>query len=263
MNSFVISSGHSLKVRGASCSKFQMDEVDEARIVTEKVASYLKQLNATVHTFHDNTSTTQSRNIDTIVKFHNSKIRDLDISTHFNASSITDSARGTEVLYVNDKYKELAEKLSSAIAVAGGFKNRGAKKRTDLGFLNGTKKPALLIEICFVDSKVDAELYQANVDKICKAIAETLTGKQLKVFTTSSSLSTKLYRLETDMFSSKPFAEKIQTLIKEKLGYVVHLKEKDGKFYLMTGTFRRLDDVVVARGKVKDLGYISFVKEVK
>jgi N-acetylmuramoyl-L-alanine amidase len=41
MNDFVISSGHSLKVRGASGF---IDEVDEARKVVNKVTDYLKEL---------------------------------------------------------------------------------------------------------------------------------------------------------------------------------------------------------------------------
>ena len=40
----------------------------------------------------------------------------------------------------------LAGEMSAAIAEAGGFIDRGAKKRTDLFFLNNTEMPAVLIE---------------------------------------------------------------------------------------------------------------------
>ena len=65
------------------------------------------------------------------------------------------------------------------IAKAGGFRNRGAKKRTDLAFLRNTNKPAIIIEACFVDSTTDVRLYQENFEAICVAIAENITGMQI------------------------------------------------------------------------------------
>lgn len=39
---------------------------------------------------------------------------------------------------------------------------------------------SLNIEVCFVDTKTNADAYKKNFDKCCKAIAETLSGKKLK-----------------------------------------------------------------------------------
>jgi N-acetylmuramoyl-L-alanine amidase len=52
-----------------------------------------------------------------------------------------------------------------------GFINRGAKKRTDLFFLNQTTQPSILIEVCFVDSVADADLYRKVFERICNGIA--------------------------------------------------------------------------------------------
>jgi hypothetical protein len=79
---------------------------------------------------------------------------------------------GTEVLYVTQQ--NLASETAAAIASAGGFLNRGPKKRTDLYFLNNTAMPAVLLEVCFVDSSADADLYRRNFEAICKAIAEVI-----------------------------------------------------------------------------------------
>ncbi|MFH0070811.1 N-acetylmuramoyl-L-alanine amidase [Peribacillus sp. NPDC056705] len=97
---------------------------------------------------------------------------------HFNAG--IKETGGTEVLYYGDGNKVLAAKVSKAISEVLGIKDRGAKKRTDLGFLKGTAKPAILIEVCFVDTKTNADAYNKNFDYCCKAIAETLSGKRLK-----------------------------------------------------------------------------------
>ncbi|MGM0888968.1 MAG: N-acetylmuramoyl-L-alanine amidase [Bacillota bacterium] len=54
----------------------------------------------------------------------------------------------------------MAANVSKALAEALGIKNRGAKKRTDLGFLKGIAKPAILIEVCFVETKKNADAKQ-------------------------------------------------------------------------------------------------------
>jgi hypothetical protein len=151
-----------------------LDEVDEARKVVEQTATVLQDMGVGVDTFHDNTSHDQNTNLHTIVNYHNSRTRDLDLSLHFNAYSETTKPMGTEVLYVTQQ--SLAAKVSQAIADAGDFIDRGAKKRTDLFFLNNTNEPAILIETCFVDSKADADLYNKFFNHICDAIAEAISG---------------------------------------------------------------------------------------
>lgn len=182
----IISSGHGLKVSGAS---YYIDEVKEARKVVDRVTEICEILDpkGTIK-YHENNMTNKTNNLNTIIKYHNSTDRDLDVSIHFNSSTFKDSkgndlkavdyAVGTETLYTSNNGKVWAEKLTKAIAKSGGFKDRGAKKRTDLGFLNKTNKPSVLIELCFVNSKEDVRLYNKNFETICIAIAETLTGKK-------------------------------------------------------------------------------------
>lgn len=161
----VISSGHGKYVRGASGI---LDEVDEARQVVEAVAVELRRNGHEVETFHDDTSHDQSTNLHTIVDFHNARDRDVDVSVHFNANEQVEKPMGCEVLYVTQE--DLAMRVSRTIATAGELIDRGPKYRDDLYFLNKTEKPAILLEICFVDSETDAEMYKDNFDAICKAL---------------------------------------------------------------------------------------------
>jgi len=88
MVKIVLSSGHGLYVRGASGI---IDEVDEARKVTDMVAKYLKDLGVETVVYHDDVSQSQSENLDRIVDFHNSQgSHDLDLSVHFNAFVCSD-----------------------------------------------------------------------------------------------------------------------------------------------------------------------------
>jgi hypothetical protein len=149
-------------------------------VIVDFVAELLRKHGIGVKTFHDNESTTQSENLERIVDFHNMQTRDLDVSVHFNAFETTNDPMGTEVLYLSDEGANHAAHVVNAIAKVG-YLNRGAKKREDLYFLNQTSECAILIEVCFVDSKADTLLYVDRQDAICKLIAAslvlTLTGR--------------------------------------------------------------------------------------
>ena len=181
MRNFIcISSGHSLHVRGAAGSPVPpyLDEVDEARRVVDRVALILNSAGVTVKSYHDNISKTQNENLNRIVDWHNSQeAHDLDVSVHFNASKVTSNPVGTECWYKTQS--ELAGQVSLAIADASGLKNRGAKPSNSLFFLNSTSAPAILIEVAFVDSTADSDLYRRHFEQICSAIAATVAGKTI------------------------------------------------------------------------------------
>lgn len=148
-------------------------EVVEARKVTMRVNEILKSMGVSTEYFEDNSTNNQRDNVNYLIKQHNKDRDDIIVSIHFNASgATTDRAIGTEVLYYNQK--ALAQKLADAISDASGLKNRGAKERKDLGVLARTFEPAVLIEICFVNSSVDVALYRRDFEKICQAIAKVL-----------------------------------------------------------------------------------------
>src|SRR6516225_3824279 len=84
----VISSGHSLYVRGAAGPKpWGLDEVNEARRVVAEVADWLTINGYDVNQVHDDVSTNQSDNLHYLVSHHNKFPADgrLDVSIHFNA----------------------------------------------------------------------------------------------------------------------------------------------------------------------------------
>lgn len=166
-----ISSGHANHVQGAVGI---LNELAENRRTTPIIAAHLRTLGHHVLTFDDTTSRTVQQNLATINDWHNRQTRDLDVQVHFNAFSRTESPRGTEVLHRNQP--AMATRVSAAMARAGGFIDRGQKLRTNLSFLNRMQRPAIMLEICFVDSGADVRLYQARVDPICRAAAEGIDG---------------------------------------------------------------------------------------
>ena len=170
-NQVNISSGHSINCQGAVDI---INEVTEAKRVVDRVYDIIKASGKACYKYHD-TSSSSSQNLVNIVNWHNGFKDGVDVSIHFNAYSHVDKPMGTEVCYYSQP--TLAKEVSKNIANVGGFIDRGAKQRTGLYFLKHTNKPAILIEVCFVDSVKDVELYKANFENICQAIAKSLIGQ--------------------------------------------------------------------------------------
>lgn len=98
---------------------------------------------------------------------------DLCVSIHANAGG----GRGTEVYTYKAKLVPQAKEVLNNL-VSFGFVNRGIKDGSNLAMVKRPKSTAMLIEICFVDTKSDVDLYNSvGIEKIANAIVEGLTGQ--------------------------------------------------------------------------------------
>ena len=161
-----------------------LNESEENRKVKDAVISLLRQNGHTAYdcTCEDGTSVKDV--LDKITTKCNEHTVDLDVSIHFNAfenTKLDGKIKGTEVLTYSTKSKanlyakQILQEMKSL-----GFTNRGVKYRPDLTYINSTKAPALLIEICFVDDEDDFIRYDnVGVIKIAKAIVRGITGDKL------------------------------------------------------------------------------------
>ncbi|MEC2864835.1 N-acetylmuramoyl-L-alanine amidase [Bacillus thuringiensis serovar kyushuensis] len=169
MARYSLHGGHNSIVQGANFGNRREHVLD--RQVKDAVAAKLRALGHTVYDDTDEVGTTQSQNLNNIIRKSNSHAVDLVISFHLNASN--GNGQGVEVLYYDQK--DLAAKISAQLAKDIGWRDRGAKQRTDLAVLNGTKVPAILIELGFIDNESDMAKW--NVDKIANSIVFALTGQ--------------------------------------------------------------------------------------
>ena len=179
-----IHAGHNPDGRTACGAVSLLRESTEARLVKDKVITYLKELGHTVYDCTVDNGSSQYDVLAKIVRNCNSHTVDLDISIHFN-SGRNDTAGdgsngGTEVwVYRPDStashYAEAIAKNISAL----GFRNRGIKISKDLYVLANTRAEALLIECCFVDDKDNVNLY--NADDMAKAIVTGITGQSISI----------------------------------------------------------------------------------
>lgn len=100
---------------------------------------------------------------------------DLYISIHANAGG----GQGTEVFtYKAKRFNEANNVLNNLVSM--GFINRGIKDGKGLYVIRHTAATAMLIEICFVDSKADVEKYnRIGAKAIANAIVYGITNKKV------------------------------------------------------------------------------------
>lgn len=225
-----------------------INEVTEARRVTKRVYEILKAHKVPASYYEDNTSSNQAQNLNNLVKYHNQDRDDLIVSVHFNATGgVTDLDIGTEVLYYNQK--ALSENIAKAISDASGLKNRGAKQRANLAVLSKTYEPAVLIEVCFVNSNSDVTRYNKHFEKICFAIAQTLAahiGYKI-VETAAATVTPGTYRIYTGVFTTADAAETSKVAINKMFGFYTFIKD----FRVWTGTFKTKEAALEAQYKIK------------
>ena len=183
-----ISSGHGLHVSGAIGL---INESIENRRVTTRVSEILRSAKIQVNEIHDNVSRNAKDNVNWLIREHNRTTRDLDVQIHFNSTSsgaVEDRAIGVEALYRtgNAETRTIAGRVARAIAESSGLLLRhqwrdvaGTVPVTGIGFLNNTDRPAVLIEVCFVVSRVDVRIYQEHFENICQAIAASVVDRVL------------------------------------------------------------------------------------
>jgi N-acetylmuramoyl-L-alanine amidase len=202
----LISAGHTLNGKGTGAVGF-INESQENRALGRYVVDYLKKMGHDAE-YHD--VNRGSDYINQQVKKANSKSYDVVVQIHFNSSS-SSSANGSEVIYRSSKGKVYAQKVQNKLKTV--FKDRGVKHdindlKRDLGWLRQTKAPAILIETCFVSSKIDTDKYAKDREKVAILIAEGITG-QTFTKNTSSTVNNGLYAVCVGAYNQEN-AKKIQ-----------------------------------------------------
>ncbi|HAU5290805.1 TPA: N-acetylmuramoyl-L-alanine amidase [Clostridioides difficile] len=166
--------GHTLSGKGTGATGY-IDEGKENRILTDLIVKWLKQGGATVYTGKVDKS---NNYLAEQCQIANKQNVDLAVQIHFNANKTTLNPMGTETIYKTNNGKVYADRVNTKLATV--FKNRGAKSDVrGLYWLSHTKAPAILIEVCFVDSKADTDYYIKNKNTVAKLIAEGILNKNI------------------------------------------------------------------------------------
>ena len=131
---------------------------------------------------------------------------DYFISIHRNSFPRPNEVNGVESLVYNKqgvKY-EMAQNINAQLETVG-FVNLGVQARPNLVVLRRTQMPAVLVEVGFINSDVDNQLFDANFDDIARAIADgildTLNNSPMEDYTR--------YSVQTGAFRNRRYAENL------------------------------------------------------
>lgn len=98
---------------------------------------------------------------------------DYFVSIHRNSSPYPNQYTGIETLVYNryGRAAEMAYNINAQLEQVG-FVNQGVNERPDLVVLNSTEMPAVLLEVGFINTDADNELFDARFNEIAAAIAQ-------------------------------------------------------------------------------------------
>ncbi len=170
-----INCGHTKSGVGSGATGFLI-ESDETRAVGYALMEILKGQGHTVIDCTDDKAASVAANLKKICALANAQPLDVFLSIHFNAGG----GSGCEVYTYGSGDIGGAGKMKSALYSLG-FKDRGIKDGSNLYVIKNTKAPSVLLEVCFVDNKEDAELYKrVGARVIALKIAEAITGEKIE-----------------------------------------------------------------------------------
>lgn len=180
---------------------------------------------------------------------------DFFVSIHRNSYPTDNAVSGVESL-VYDKSGiklQMAENINDQLEAVG-FINLGVKARPGLVVLRRTKMPAVLVEVGFINSDTDNQLFDDNFDDITLAIAEGI----LSTLGASSGPDTSGYTVQVGSYRNPANAHRLEAELKE-LDFPAEIAEGDGFFRVMVGAFSTLEDAVDMERRLKRAGYPTLV----
>ncbi|MCC8103489.1 MAG: N-acetylmuramoyl-L-alanine amidase [Clostridiales bacterium] len=215
---------------------------------------------------------------------------DFFISFHRNSSPEANQYSGVETLvYDGSGYKAaLAEAINAELAEVG-FRDLGVNERTDLVVLKRTQMPAVLVEVGFLNTDVDNQLFDAQFEAVAEAIAggilSTLEEMGLyspgaigaangaapgdgestgyaagggSVNTGSAAQQATLYRVQTGAFSNRAYAEDLLFRLQQQ-NYPAFLLYSDGLYKVQVGAFAQLENAIRMEAALRKAGYSTFI----
>lgn len=168
-----IAGGHSKKAPGAS------GYLDEYKCDRSYVAKLKDALASAGHQVIDcsNEAGDQNSELAEKVRLANASGADLFVDVHLNAGGGTGTEAYTYTETTSALAKEIAKRMSANVASAMGIRDRGAKQASYY-VLRKTTMPAVLLEVCFVDSETDRDAWnRTSWDALTKAFMDAIGGE--------------------------------------------------------------------------------------
>lgn len=176
---------------------------------------------------------------------------DFFVSIHRNSYPTDNAVSGVEsLIYDRSGIKlEMAENINDQLESIG-FVNLGIKERPGLVVLRRTKMPAVLVEVGFINSDTDNQIFDDNFDNIALAIAEGI----LETLGQSSGPDSSGYTVQVGSYRNPANADRLVSELREQ-DFPVEIAEGDGLFRVIVGAYTTLEEAVEMERRLKRAGY--------
>lgn len=180
---------------------------------------------------------------------------DYFISIHRNSSPTPNQYNGVETLVYNKqgiKY-EMAENILGALGEVG-FREIGVKERPGLVVLRRTAMPAVLVEVGFINSDIDNQLFDDKFDEIATAIATAIMGTLDEEDVTGPTY----YRVQVGAFKNKQYADQLLYELQDQ-GYPAFMLDEDGLYKVQVGAYLQLGNAIAMEQRLRNAGYTTLI----
>lgn len=191
----------------------------------------------------------------------NASDADIFVSIHRNAMPVPATASGTATLVYSDQGVPavLARNINAELSAVG-WTDLGVIERPGLVVLRDTRMPAVLVEVGFIDNEKDNAFFDANLAATADAIADGIlkTFEDLDNMPVDSGEGSGGYTVQIGVFRRRDFAEnELRDL--ESMGFSSFLIERDGLYYVRSGTFRTLEQAIEHERQLRQRGYNTLI----
>lgn len=181
---------------------------------------------------------------------------DFFISIHRNSYPTDNVVSGVEsLIYDLSGIKlQMAENINEQLEAVG-FVNKGVKARPNLVVLKRTTMPAVLVELGFINSDTDNQLFDDNFEDIAQAIAEGI----LDTLEMDGIIETEnRYQVQVGAFRNPAYANRVMNELKAQ-DYPAVVQEENGYFRVRVGEYADLDDASDMERRLKRAGYPTLI----
>lgn len=188
----------------------------------------------------------------------------LFISIHRNSFPRDNEVSGVESLVYNlsGLKLEIAEEINEQLE-ADGFVNLGVKARPNLVVLRRTKMPAVLVEVGFINSDTDNELFDANFSAISQAIAFAILdvleeNNLISDGDDNNNTPNQTFRVQVGAFRTRNYANRLLNELLE-LDFPAYLDDSGEYYRVGVGGYNTLNEAVQLERRLKQEGYQTVI----
>ena len=180
---------------------------------------------------------------------------DFFISIHRNSFPEDNVVSGVESLIYDlsgIKY-EMAENINEQLETVG-FVDLGVKARPNLIVLKRTKMPAVLVEVGFINSDIDNQLFDQNFEAIAQAIANGI----IETLSENPDIGARNYSVQVGAFRNQNYARTFQDDLME-MDFPARVERGEGFYRVRVGSYRDLDEAIRMEQRLKRAGYQTII----